>query len=104
MSGRSPSVRADSSREPSQAVGRPADGDLPAITANRERTDLTPMLIAACVSLCALPFVFLLITPWLGFRAALGTALALVVSIAVLCWLFCAAARLPGDRRWKSDE
>lgn len=62
------------------------------------RADLTPMAVAVCVGLCAFPFVFLLVTPWLGVRVALGAALALVTGITVLCWLFCAAARLPGER------
>jgi Na+-driven multidrug efflux pump len=60
--------------------------------------DLTPMTLAACVSVCALPFVFLLVMPWFGFRVALGAALAIVTGTTIVCWLFCAAARLPDER------
>ena len=60
------------------------------------------MALAACVSLCALPFVFLLVAPWFCFRTALGVALVIVAGITILCWLLCAAARLPGPGRWGS--
>ena len=110
-----------SSRDPSPTEEGTAGGDLPAIAANPDqgawvphlhsgtatrgrgergrRADLPPLALAGCVSLCALPFIFLLVTPWFGFRAALGTALAVVAGITVLCWLLCAAARLPDERR-----
>lgn len=68
------------------------------------RVDLTPMALAVCVSLCALPFVLLLVAPRFGFRAALGTALVIVAGITILCWLFCAASRLPGTGRWRGGE
>ncbi len=62
------------------------------------------MALALCVSLCALPFVLLLVAPRFGFRAALGTALVIVAGITVVCWLLCAVTRPPGTRRgWRSD-
>ena len=55
--------------------------------------DLTPMVLALGVGLCALPFVFILVTPRLGFRAVLLTALAVLAGVTVLCR---ASVRLPG--------
>ena len=65
--------------------------------------DLTPMVLALCVGLCALPFVFLLVTPRLGFRAALLTALAVLAGVTVLCWAVCASAQVqqPPTRWWR---
>jgi hypothetical protein len=39
--------------------------------------------------LCALPFVLLLLGPWLGFKAALGAAAVLAVVLATVCWMLC---------------
>ncbi len=57
--------------------------------------DLTPMALSLCVGLCPLPFVFLLVTPWLGVRAALGTALGVLGLITILCWALCATGLPP---------
>lgn len=81
---------------------------LPAMnsTATREArpgrgADLTPMALALCVGLCTLPFVFLLVAPRFGFRAALGTALVVVAGLALLCWAVCASAHVHDQaRRW----
>lgn len=65
-------------------------------------TDPTPLTrdnrgsattIAVAVWACTLPFVFLLIVPWLGLRAAVTTALALLVGISLVCWVLCAATQ-----------
>ena len=66
--------------------------------------DLTPMTLALCVSLCTLPFVFLLVAPRFGFQAALGTALVIVAGITIVCWLLCASTRLHGTRGWRRGE
>ena len=62
-------------------------------TAPRRRRDLTPMALSLCVGFCALPFVFLLVTPWLGFRTALGTALVVLGGVTIVCWALCATGR-----------
>lgn len=49
------------------------------------------MALALGVWLCALPFVFLLLAPWLGIKVAGGTALALLAVIAGICWVLCSA-------------
>jgi hypothetical protein len=51
------------------------------------------MGLALCVWLCTLPFVFLLVAPWLGARVALVTALVLLMVIGVACRALCAAGR-----------
>lgn len=70
----------------------------------RRGHDLTPMALSLCVGLCTLPFVFLMVTPWLGARAALSTGLVVLGAITVLCWALCAAGRPPhlpaGFRGW----
>lgn len=50
------------------------------------------MTLALAVWACTLPFVFLLVVPLLGARAALTTALALLVGIGLVCLALCAAA------------
>ena len=61
------------------------------------RRDWVPMGLALCVWLCTLPFVFLLIVPWLGVRAAIVMALALLPVIAVACRKLCAENRVPRE-------
>ncbi len=39
--------------------------------------------------LCALPFVLLLLGPWLGVKVALGAAAALAVVLTTVCWMLC---------------
>jgi hypothetical protein len=51
------------------------------------------------------PFVFLLIVPWLGVRAAIVMALVLLPVIAVACRKLCAANQVahgPSTRRTES--
>jgi hypothetical protein len=60
------------------------------------------MGLTLCAWVCTLPLVFLLIGPWLGVRAAVVTALALLVVIAVACWVLCSRRRMsygPSTRR-----
>ena len=65
-------------------------------TLRAEKTDRSStMILALVVWLCALPFVFLLVMPLLGFRAALGVALALLLGIALVCWALCSVGRSP---------
>ncbi len=47
------------------------------------------MAMALAVWLCTLPFVFLLVVPWLGLRAAVTTAGALLAGIVAVCWVTC---------------
>ena len=53
----------------------------------------TTMVLALVVWLCTLPFVFLLVMPALGFRPALGVALALLLGITLVCWALCSVGR-----------
>jgi len=62
-------------------------------TAARRGRDLTPMALSLCVGLCTLPFVFLLVAPMLGLRAALGTALVVFAGVTIVCWALCASGR-----------
>ena len=76
---------------------------LPLLTALRGRRGPTradghsSMTLALAVWACTLPFVFLLIVPRLGVQAAVITALALLVAIALVCWTVCAWSRTPGE-------
>lgn len=63
--------------------------------ADRQRRDWVPMGLTLCVWVCTLPFMFLLVVPWLGARAAVGMALALLAVLAVACWALCSASRAP---------
>ncbi len=53
----------------------------------------SPMTLAVAVWLCTLPFVFLLLVPWRGARAAVTGAVLLLVGITAVCWTLCAAGR-----------
>jgi len=55
----------------------------------RMRDDRSAMALTAGVWLCTLPFVFLLLGPWLGFKAVLAVALAWAVALAAVCWMIC---------------
>ena len=74
---------------------------LPLLAARRERAakrparprDRSSMMLALAVWLCTLPFIFLLVVPWLGTRAAVTTALLLLAGISFVCWSVCAWSR-----------
>lgn len=53
------------------------------------------MGLTLCVWLCAVPLVFLLLVPWLGVRAAVVMALALLPVIAVACRKLCSGSHVP---------
>jgi hypothetical protein len=63
--------------------------------ARRRPRDWIPMGLTLCVWLCTLPLVFLLIAPWFGVRAAVATAVALLLIMAVVCQMLCSWRRLP---------
>lgn len=52
--------------------------------------DRSPMELTAALWLCTLPFIALLLGPWLGFRAVLLVALAWAAVMATVCWTLCA--------------
>jgi len=54
------------------------------------------MTLALAVWVCTLPFVFLLVTPLLGVRAAVTTSLVILVGLLVVCWGICAWGHPPG--------
>ncbi|MBI2217704.1 MAG: hypothetical protein HYU51_10435 [Candidatus Rokubacteria bacterium] len=58
---------------------------------------LPSMALAVAVWVCTLPFVFVLMVPWLGTRAAITTALALLAGLVVVCWGVCAWDRVHPD-------
>ena len=51
------------------------------------------MMVTLGVGLCAVPFVFAVAAWWLGRRAAVGAALAVIVALAVVCGSLCASGR-----------
>lgn len=53
------------------------------------------MGLALMVWLCTLPFVFLLVKPQLGWRAAALAGLLMLAGIMALCWSVCAWRRRP---------
>ncbi len=57
------------------------------------------MSMALMVWLCALPFVFLLVAPLLGLRAAVTAALLMLVGISALCVGVCLWKLPPGQPR-----
>jgi hypothetical protein len=80
--------------EPVDAAGAARAGPLPG-------RDRVPMVMALVVWLCSLPFVLVLLVPWLGLATAATIALALLAGITVVCWAMCAwtAPRCEHDRR-----
>jgi len=72
--------------------------------ADGRRRDWLPMGLTLCVWLCALPFVFLLIVPWFGVRAAVVMALALLPVIAVACRRLCSGGRVPREPSTRRAE
>jgi hypothetical protein len=54
-----------------------------------------PLGLGLCVWLCVTPFVFLLVAPWAGLRAAVVLALALLPVIALACRKLCAGSHVP---------
>jgi hypothetical protein len=66
--------------------------------ASRRRPDWVPMGLTLTVWVCTLPLVLLLILPWLGVRVAIVAALVLLVVMAIVCRILCAAGRVEIDR------
>lgn len=62
------------------------------------------MGLTLCIWLCTLPLVFLLIVPWLGVRAAIITAGALLLVMAVACQIACAGGRAPREPSARKAE
>ncbi len=90
------------------ASGAGATPDRGAAAEARPRTkwrrDWAPMALALCVWLCTLPFVFLLVVPWLGARVAVVTALVLLGVIAVACRALCLGSRVGPDPSTRNAE
>lgn len=58
------------------------------------------MGLAVAVWVCTLPFVFLLMVPWRGVRAAVVTALIILGGVIAVCWSVCGWERThPGGGR-----
>lgn len=57
-----------------------------ALGASGERS---AMELTAVVWLCTLPFIVLLLDPWLGWRATLAVVLAWAAVMAAGCWMLC---------------
>lgn len=55
----------------------------------RPLVDGASMELTLGIWLCTLPFVLLLLGPWLGFKTALGAAAVLAVVLATVCWMLC---------------
>ena len=72
--------------------------------AERRRRDWVPMGLTLCVWLCTLPLVFLIIAPWLGVRAAVITAMALLLVIAIACQVLCSGHRMPREPSTRKAE
>ena len=51
--------------------------------------DGASMELTLGIWLCALPFVLLLLGPWLGFKIALWAAAVLGMVLAAVCWALC---------------
>ena len=47
------------------------------------------MELSVAVWVCTVPFVFLVLGPWLGFKAVLVIALAWAAVMAAVCWTIC---------------
>jgi hypothetical protein len=57
----------------------------------RGHRNRSPMIVTVGVGLCVIPFVFAVVAWWLGWRAAVGAALAVMVALTVVCWALCTA-------------
>lgn len=49
------------------------------------------MTMALLTWVCALPLIGWFVLPWLGWRAALGIGVGLLVALLIVCWLICSA-------------
>lgn len=47
------------------------------------------MALTLGISLCTVPFVLVLVAPWLGLKGALAVAASLTGVMAVICWTLC---------------
>lgn len=70
------------------------------------RSRYAPMAVALAVWICTLPFVALLLAPWLGSTVAGWVALSFLVIIVGLCWGLCSAksSDLRETARWRADK
>jgi hypothetical protein len=59
------------------------------------RRDTTAVELGLGIALCAVPFAFVVMAWWRGWRAGLAGALAIATVIALVCWGLC---RNPRDR------
>jgi hypothetical protein len=57
------------------------------------RVDRTPMTLSVGVWLCTVPFLVLVLGPWLGFTTTLLVAGVWMVAVALLCWMVCVTHR-----------
>ena len=60
----------------------------------KPRADGAPMALTLGIWLCTVPFVLVLVTPWLGLKGALAVAATLAAVMAVICWTLCTAQRM----------
>jgi hypothetical protein len=60
------------------------------------------MVLVLVVWLCALPFIGFLVVPIFGISTAIGTALALLIAMLLLCWGSCVLAVLRFYREEKT--
>jgi hypothetical protein len=61
----------------------------PGADARRHPGDRSAMELTAVAWLCTLPFLLLLLGPWLGFKVVLVVALAWAIVTAAVCWMLC---------------
>jgi hypothetical protein len=61
----------------------------PGPDARQHRGDRSATELTAAVWVCTLPFMFLLLGPWLGWKAILVIALAWAAVMAAVCWMIC---------------
>ncbi len=52
-------------------------------------TGRAPMALTLGIWLCTVPFILLLVTPWLGLKGALVVAVALAAVMAMMCSMLC---------------
>ena len=63
------------------------------------RVDQSPMMVSVGVWLCTVPFLFLVLGPWLKFTTTLLVAGVWMVAVAVMCWMVCVTHRESTESR-----